>query len=186
MSNSYCPTVDTHLGMWKMQVPFLLLSSLHSNAIHQPFANNIHAAIIGRRFFHGWHPLATGLYAPQFNPIPLPLLALVITVVRHAIIIGIFPLTSAAYQVECVLCDWDTGENQMQMNHFQHEEYGPVSARHISNLRKYKTECLGTFCKLQERTSATAWKNMGLIEPTPMNADSNFVPEDWEPETAED
>ncbi|KAF8586711.1 hypothetical protein K439DRAFT_1614940 [Ramaria rubella] len=129
-----------HLGMWKMQRA-------------QPFANNIHAAIIGRRFFHG----RPGLYAPQFNPIPLPLLPLVITAVRHAIIIGIFPLTSAAHQVECVLRDWDTGENQMWTNHFQHKEYGPVYARHISNLRKYKTECPGAFRKLQERTWAAAW-----------------------------
>ncbi|KAF8579422.1 hypothetical protein K439DRAFT_1620542 [Ramaria rubella] len=90
----------------KAQVKFLLHNGHHvfgnvTNCAH-PFANDIHVAIIGRRFFHSRHPLSMGLYTLQFNPIPLPLLALVMTA------------------VECALRDWETGENHMKTNHFQH------------------------------------------------------------------
>ncbi|KAF8582510.1 hypothetical protein K439DRAFT_1618210 [Ramaria rubella] len=84
-------------------------------------------------------PLATGLYAPQFNPIPLPLLALVMTM------------------VECALRHWESGENQMKTNPFQHEEYVPVYNHHIYNLKRYQTESLGAFRKLQENTWTAAW-----------------------------
>ncbi|GJE91566.1 hypothetical protein PsYK624_077160 [Phanerochaete sordida] len=74
------------------------------------------AAVLGTTFFSTPKDEGRGEYGVQFNPVPVPLIALVATA------------------IECALVDWSTGVRITKGNEFTSHPYADVYQRHLTNL----------------------------------------------------
>ncbi|KDQ58870.1 hypothetical protein JAAARDRAFT_46540 [Jaapia argillacea MUCL 33604] len=105
---------------------------------------------------------ADGLVYPQtFNPIPIPMLALVTTA------------------VECALRDWEDGVFKANVNQFSEDEYRPVYERHLKNLESNKSKAPLFWDKLLRSLFKDAWTHAGNEEIKDTNDGDDYDDVDW-------
>ncbi|KAG8972512.1 hypothetical protein FRB90_010208 [Tulasnella sp. 427] len=85
----------------------------------KPFGNTLFQIIINALFFEGKRKSDAINNPVPWNPMPLPIIALVVTAVHS------------------VLDDWATGVNEAARNQFSKEKYEPAYREYIANLEKF-------------------------------------------------
>ncbi|KAF7799992.1 hypothetical protein EIP86_011235 [Pleurotus ostreatoroseus] len=117
------------------------------------YGNAIFEHIIARQWFAHADSEGCGRYSKQFNPIPLPLLALVATAVH------------------CALMDWESGTFEPRRNKFEHHVYEPIYRDHLGSLNKWKQANPAACAARQQGLWQHVWKVSGREPPSATKGD---------------
>ncbi|KIO24384.1 hypothetical protein M407DRAFT_26196 [Tulasnella calospora MUT 4182] len=117
----------------------------------RPYANPIFQIMINTLFFEGKRKSDAIANPAPWNPMPLPVIALMATAVYS------------------VLDDWSTGKNEAAKNKFSHDKYAPVYRDHLANLFKFKEKAPAALSKLQVSLWENAWLSSGSALPDQAN-----------------
>ncbi|KAF7795495.1 hypothetical protein EIP86_006657 [Pleurotus ostreatoroseus] len=124
------------------------------------YGHAIFEHIISRQWFANASSDGCGRYSKEFNPIPLPLIALVATA------------------VQCALLDWETGTNQPHRNKFEYDIYAPVYHDHLDSLTKWRQNNLARCAARQQGLWTKVWQISGR-EPLTSDKPDDFDEEDY-------
>ncbi|KIO19340.1 hypothetical protein M407DRAFT_31011 [Tulasnella calospora MUT 4182] len=122
-----------------------------SDQYKRPYANPILQIMINTLFFEGKRKSDALANPTPWNPMPLPVIALMATAVHS------------------VLDDWSTGKNEAAKNKFSHDKYAPIYRDHLANLAKFKEKAPAALSKLQVSLWENAWLSSGSALPDQAN-----------------
>ncbi|KAF7799079.1 hypothetical protein EIP86_010309 [Pleurotus ostreatoroseus] len=124
------------------------------------YGHDIFAHIIVQQWFSHTDSEGCGPYGIQFNPIPLPLIALVATAIH------------------CALVDWQSGACSPKTNKFEYDVYQPIYSAHLTALETWQQMDGGRCATRQQRLWSRVWELSGR-EPLPVEGADDFDEEDY-------
>ncbi|KAF7793818.1 hypothetical protein EIP86_004939 [Pleurotus ostreatoroseus] len=107
------------------------------------YGHPIFEHIIARQWFAQADDEGCGLYSSQFNPMPLPVIALVATAVH------------------CALMDWESGKYQSKRNKFEYDVYEPIYREHITSLNMWREKNPARCAARQQLLWTKVWQRSG-------------------------
>lgn len=117
----------------------------------QPYGNPIFQILINTLFFEGKRKSDAITNPAPWNPMPLPVIALMATAIHS------------------VLDDWSTGKNEAAKSKFSHDKYAPIYRDHLANLNKFKQRAPAALSRLQISLWENAWSSSGSALPSEAN-----------------
>ncbi|KAF7795598.1 hypothetical protein EIP86_006761 [Pleurotus ostreatoroseus] len=107
------------------------------------YGHPIFEQIIARQWFAHPDSEGCGRYSREFNPMPLPLIALVATAVH------------------CALMDWETGACESHKNKFEYDVYQPIYQEHLTSLMTWRQHNMARCAARQQGLWTRVWEING-------------------------
>ncbi|KAF7799076.1 hypothetical protein EIP86_010306 [Pleurotus ostreatoroseus] len=124
------------------------------------YGHSIFELIIYRQWFIRADSEGCGRYSKEFNPIPLPLIALVATAVH------------------CALTDWESGTCQPSRNKFEYDIYEPIYRDHMASLSNWQRNNMARCAARQQGLWTRVWQLTGR-QPPSINKVDDFDEADY-------
>ncbi|KAG8993875.1 hypothetical protein FRB90_000577 [Tulasnella sp. 427] len=112
-----------------------------------PYGNSLIQTIINSLFFEGKRKSDAIANPAPWNPMPLPIIALVAT------------------GIHSVLDDWSTGRNESAKNKFSHDNYESIYRVHLANLIKFQEKAPRALANLRITLWQNAWSSTNSTLP---------------------
>ncbi|KIO16905.1 hypothetical protein M407DRAFT_33447 [Tulasnella calospora MUT 4182] len=130
------------------------MTYVFSNTLERkgPYGNPMIQILINSLFFEGKRKSDAIANPIPWNPMPLPVIALVATA------------------VESVLDDWSTGRNEAAKNKFSRDNYESVYRTHLANLAKFQQKAPKALALLRTSLWENAWSSTNTAFPEEISA----------------